>query len=118
VLGYAFGDRLLQAVAGRLRPHVHMPQDMVARVGGNEFALLLRMHSLDAAKDLAERLRKLVAGSRIRAGQGEESRGVVTISVGGAAMRPDEDALAWLQRADAALYKSKNGGRNRVTWAD
>lgn len=115
--GHAFGDEVLRAIGRALRTVV-VEGDSVGRFGGDEFALLLRMHSVAAAKELAERLRKLVAGSRIRAGHGEESRGVVTISVGGAAMRPDEDALAWLQRADAALYKSKNAGRNQVTWAD
>jgi diguanylate cyclase len=115
--GHAFGDDVLRAIGRALRTVV-VEGDSVGRFGGDEFALLLRMHSRPAAQELAERLRKLVAGSRIRAGQGEESRGVVTISVGAAAFRPGEDALAWLQRADAALYQSKNGGRNRVTWAD
>jgi diguanylate cyclase len=115
--GHAFGDDVLRAIGRALRTVV-VEGDSVGRFGGDEFALLLRMHSLAAAQELAERLRKLVAGSRIRAGQAEESRGAVTISVGAAAMRPGEDALAWLQRADAALYKSKNCGRNQVSWAD
>ena len=56
VLGYAFGDRLLQAVAGRLTQQVRSPDDMVARLGGNEFAILLQRADAAAAHDVALRI--------------------------------------------------------------
>jgi diguanylate cyclase (GGDEF)-like protein len=56
VLGYAFGDRLLQAVAERLRQQVRSPDDMVARLGGNEFAILLQRADAADAHDVAQRI--------------------------------------------------------------
>jgi diguanylate cyclase (GGDEF)-like protein len=56
VLGYAFGDRLLQAVAERLSQQVRSPDDMVARLGGNEFAILLQRADAADAHDVAQRI--------------------------------------------------------------
>ena len=114
--GHAFGDEVLRALARVLRS-VALPGDSVGRFGGDEFAVLLCMHTLEAASDLAERLRKLVAGARVRSGAGEGAQGQVTISVGAAASLLGEGGAAWLQRADAALYQAKREGRNRVVWA-
>jgi len=114
--GHAFGDEVLRALARVLRSVV-LAGDGVARFGGDEFALLLRMHTLDDARALAERLRLQVANARVRTGQGGEQRGQVTISLGAAALGEGEGALEWLQRADAALYQAKRGGRNCVVWA-
>lgn len=114
--GHAFGDEVLRTIGRALRGLV-VEGDSVGRFGGDEFALLLRMHTLDGVRELTERLRSLVAGSRIRTGHGDEARGKVTVSLGAAACVAGESALQWLQRADAALYAAKNGGRNRVAWA-
>lgn len=114
--GHTFGDEVLRAMARVLRA-VAAPGDSVARFGGDEFALLLRMHRLDEAHALAERLRNQVANARVRNAQGDELRGQVTISVGAAEWVAGEDGTQWLQRADTALYKAKRGGRNRVEWA-
>ena len=113
--GHSFGDEVLRAMARVLRA-VAAAGDSVARLGGDEFALLLRMHRLDEAQALAERLRIQVANARVRKGQGDELRGQVTISVGAAALVHGESAEQWMQRADAALYRAKRGGRNRVEW--
>ena len=114
--GHTFGDEVLRAMSRVLRA-VAAPGDSVARFGGDEFALLLRMHRLDEAQALAERLRNQVANARVRNAQGNELRGQVTISVGAAEWVAGEDATQWLQRADTALYQAKRGGRNRVEWA-
>jgi diguanylate cyclase len=58
-----------------------------------------------------------VAGSRIRRQGSTEPIGTVTVSLGIAERQPGELALAWVDRADQALYASKMGGRNRVTLA-
>lgn len=112
--GHAFGDDVLRALGRALRTVV-LPGDSVGRFGGDEFALLLRMHTPDAAQSLAERLRQAVASGRIKSADGQASEGV-TISVGGAHAQAGDSALKWLQRADAALYEAKRLGRNRVHW--
>jgi diguanylate cyclase len=114
--GHAFGDEVLRALARVLRS-VTAAGDSVGRFGGDEFALLLCVHTLDEARAVAESLRQQVAKSRVRVGQTGEQRGQVTISLGAAARVAGEDAGGWLQRADAALYRAKHDGRNRVAWA-
>lgn len=109
--GHATGDRVLQhftAVArGALRKI-----DLIGRIGGEEFAVLLPGVNGQGALDAAERLRQAVADTLLRA---EEDAIPITVSVGmtlldGADRGPD----AALQRADAALYQAKSAGRNRV----
>ena len=114
--GHVFGDEVLRAL-GRVLKSVTSAGDSAGRFGGDEFALLLCVHTLEEARALAEALRNRVAIARVRSGQGGEQRGQVTISVGAAARLAGEDAGGWLQRADAALYRAKHGGRNRVVWA-
>lgn len=107
--GHDAGDAALSAFAklchGSLRGH-----DLAARLGGEEFALLLPETTPEEALALAERLRREVSELTI---PGTEVR--MTISAGVSAVTPGEgsveDALA---RADRALYGAKNGGRNRV----
>jgi diguanylate cyclase (GGDEF)-like protein len=110
--GHPAGDfvlkRLAEVVAGAVRA-----EDVVARVGGEEFAIVLRDIGAQGAIDCAERLRRLVqsttfdhAGVRIPV---TVSLGVATIE-GGANVTPGE----LVQTADARLYAAKQGGRNRV----
>lgn len=114
--GHVFGDQVLRAVAQSLKSCVEAGQ-MAARVGGEEFAVLLPGAGLPQAQQLAERIRATIAGSRIRRRDSQESIGQVTVSLGVAARRHGESAEAWFERADQALYASKQGGRNRVTAA-
>jgi diguanylate cyclase len=79
--------------------------------------VLLPGTALPQAQQLAERIRATIAGSRIRRRDSHESIGQVTVSLGVAARRHGETAEAWFERADQALYASKQGGRNRVTAA-
>jgi diguanylate cyclase (GGDEF)-like protein len=103
--GHAGGDRVLQRVAGALRDGLRVG-DIVARWGGEEFCVLLPRMALPEAQALAERLTDLVAA-------GVEPR--VTISVGVAqAQAGQESAEDVIRRADVALYRAKEGGRNRV----
>ena len=108
--GHAVGDDVLRTAAARLR-EASRPTDLLFRWGGEEFALLAPATSAAAARALAERLRAhLVALPFAVAGD-------VTVSAGVAEHLVAEAATPWFERADAALYQSKEAGRNRVTAA-
>ncbi len=112
--GHGFGDQVLRAVAQVLKTLVAEPV-MSARVGGEEFAVLIPAITLDEARQLAERIRATVAASRIRRKGQEDVITRVTISLGVAEFQAGDSPTALLDRADAALYASKTGGRDRVS---
>jgi diguanylate cyclase (GGDEF)-like protein len=109
-LGHSAGDRVLQQVAQALRAGVR-DSDHVFRYAGDEFAVLLIGSDGDAARDVAERLRALVAET-----SGEPMQ--PSVSVGLASLRVGENAETLFERADAALYAAKRAGRNCVCSAD
>jgi len=113
--GHLFGDRVLQAVA-RVMKSCIKGRDMAVRFGGEEFAILLPETSSSGAMTLAETLRRTVSSGAIRRTDGGVI-GAVTVSIGVAAYRAAETLEHWIERADQALYASKQGGRNRVTLA-
>ena len=114
-LGHVAGDECLQTVAHALQAGLIRAVDMVARIGGEEFAVLLPGADLEGATRVAERLRAKVQDCAIAHPQ-SAAASVVTVSIGLAVSRPDApvefDALYHL--ADEALYRAKGAGRNRV----
>lgn len=111
--GHPTGDRVIRAVARVCRDHVREHVDLVARIGGEEFAVLLPETDSPAAQGLAERLRQAVAALRV--GCGKETMIGCTTSIGVATLSatcPSFEHL--LSRADQALYRAKAHGRNRV----
>lgn len=109
--GHALGDLVIKALAetclGSLRR-----ADVFGRLGGEEFAALLPGNSVDSALEVAEKLR--IALSQVAIAVPEGGTLHFTVSVGIAAMNPaDESPFEALNRADAALYRAKEGGRNR-----
>ncbi len=111
--GHAVGDAVLRLVAATLDQN--RPQTArVARYGGEEFAMLLPATPLQEAVHHAERLRGALASRRISLRANAETIGNVTISIGAARYEPAEPIGAWIERADAALYRAKREGRNRV----
>ncbi len=110
--GHAAGDVVLQQVAAALRANV--PQAaLAARVGGEEFAVLLPETRLDAAVAAAERLREVVADLDIGHEAGTSH---VTVSIGAAVWTSQMKTFADLMRvADAQLYVAKQSGRNCVS---
>ncbi len=111
--GHPFGDRVLVAVAQALT-QVLRTGDVVARIGGEEFALLFDETHPEAVANTAERLRQAI----IAAGAELNTEGLtVTASLGVAYRRPSETGESLLARADAALYQAKLRGRNQVVFA-
>ena len=106
--GHTVGDAVLRRV-GRALLATLRPGDLLARYGGEEFAILLADVDERAAADVAERLRRQVAES------GAEGAPPCTMSVGVAVIRPNEPFDALVARADAALFRAKDAGRNRVS---
>ena len=112
--GHAIGDAVLQHFAQLMR-NAFRKIDMAARVGGEEFAVILPGSDLAAARTSAERLRELVAKTPLVQGGKTIS---VTVSIGVATMVPsDFEADQTLIRADEALYRAKENGRNQVKMA-
>ncbi|MBV7431167.1 MULTISPECIES: EAL domain-containing protein [unclassified Acidovorax] len=108
-LGHRIGDILLVAVAQRLQSLLR-PQDTVSRLGGDEFLLLLPATSAPSAADMATRLLAAIA----QPFQVDPYELTTTLSVGIAMYPADGDSFDTLyQRADAAMYRAKQNGRNR-----
>lgn len=110
--GHPTGDTAIRALAQVCREGSR-EMDWVARLGGEEFALLLPGTELPQAVAVAERIRRLAEGRELLSEAGEPLR--FTVSIGVAVPGPDvSDGEALLARADAALYQAKQGGRNQV----
>lgn len=113
--GHALGDQCLQAVAGTLKSVFARAGELVARMGGEEFAVLLPGCDANNARKAAERLRKAIATLAV-AHADSPVAAHVTLSIGVAQFDPETtdrfDQL--LQRADQALYRAKSQGRDRI----
>ena len=109
--GHGVGDEVLVMLAERLRESVRSA-DTVARLGGEEFALLLPETSLSGALAVAERARSAFVGSGMRLKGGE--RLTVTASFGAADFPASPDRTSLMRDADQALYTAKRLGKNRV----
>ena len=110
--GHIAGDIVLRTVAAILVEHFQMPGDLVCRYGGEEFCVLLPDCPKDKALDLANALRKKIQGREIIL---RRQKTHVTASIGVAAFPGDAKGKEELiMKADEALYKAKEGGRNKV----
>jgi diguanylate cyclase len=111
--GHQFGDLVLKLVAKTMVEGIK-GRDQAARYGGEEFAILLPNTSLDDAAIVAEHLRETIGRKAIINRDTRQNLGAVTISVGVSAYRLGEPPYVFIERADAALYRAKQSGRNRV----
>jgi diguanylate cyclase len=112
--GHGFGDQVLKIV-GQVLQGLVPAGAVAARVGGEEFAVLLPSATLDEAQQLAEAICKRISAARIRRPASDETLSRITLSLGVTLHRIGESAQAFFERADQALYASKSGGRDRVT---
>lgn len=111
--GHAAGDEIIRTVARRIESQLRTT-DVLARYGGEEFVVLLPSTSITQAQTLAERLRACIADEQIPFENGSTR---VTISLGVAESNGSEKLQYILGEADAALYRAKGAGRNRVSLA-
>jgi diguanylate cyclase (GGDEF)-like protein len=107
--GHTAGDACLQAVARCVQDSIRS-SDLLFRCGGEEFLVLLSQTEPEGAVQLAERIRHNVQQLRLPVMDGRH----LTVSLGATDLRSEDDAGSIYQRADRALYKAKQGGRNRV----
>jgi diguanylate cyclase len=111
--GHPAGDQMLRTIADTCREATR-GRDLVGRLGGEEFAVLMPDATAEGAAAVSERLRLAVAAARIDAGNGVTMR--ATVSLGLATLR-GQDGDRLLSDADRALYAAKRAGRNRLTIA-
>ena len=110
--GHAAGDAVLRSVAEVIVTELR-PTDAAARFGGEEFIVILPNTPVGGAVAAANRLRLAIAATEVTADDGRRLP-AVTISAGAAELGRDPDADEVIKRADAALYRAKHRGRNRV----
>jgi diguanylate cyclase (GGDEF)-like protein len=108
--GHDVGDRVIVEIANACRAQKRK-SDVAARLGGEEFAMLLPETQLEAARVVAERLRETISKYVVSTAEGNVS---VTVSIGVSEASGTRNVLDLLKRADLALYRAKREGRNRV----
>jgi diguanylate cyclase (GGDEF)-like protein/PAS domain S-box-containing protein len=113
--GHGQGDECLKAVARTFEAAAARPRDMVARLGGEEFAMILPETDTDAARRIAEKCLRQISGLALPH-EGSAIGKVVTASMGIATVTPSAEVepRAFIDAADKMLYKAKQNGRNRV----
>lgn len=109
--GHAAGDRILKDITDIINLRIRVT-DSLYRIGGEEFVVVLEGADLHHAAHLAEQLRTLVEANELVANPS------VTISLGVAELKPGESPNDWLHRADEALYRAKDAGRNSTSISD
>ena len=112
--GHLFGDKVICAIADTLKSKVK-GQDAIARIGGEEFAVLLPETNIKGAFAVAEQIRHAVENGKIRRFDSDEQIGGISISIGIAPHCRGSDLPGLLDQADKALYTSKQNGRNRTS---
>jgi len=109
--GHVAGDKILKELAGAVQRKLRR-EDVFARVGGEEFAIIAPEVAMSGAKEVAEKVRRVVEATVFRF-EGHVIPTTVSVGVSSWTGKDDRSDLLYA-RADAALYKAKQGGRNRV----
>jgi diguanylate cyclase len=112
--GHLFGDKVICAIANTLKSKVK-GQDAIARMGGEEFAVLLPETNIEGAFVVAEHIRQAIESGKIRNQNSNDPIGGISVSIGIASNTKGCNLLEMLDQADKALYVSKQSGRNRTS---
>ncbi|VAW74303.1 hypothetical protein MNBD_GAMMA15-2599 [hydrothermal vent metagenome] len=111
--GHQIGDKILQYVASVLKKNFK-GKDLVARFGGDEFAVIVENAPIAGVKRVAETICEQIHESTLKRTDTGEPLGTVTVSIGCDCLKPDDKPADVVKRADKALYDAKQNGRNRV----
>lgn len=111
--GHLFGDKIIKIVATALSK-LTKGKDLVARFGGEEFVIVLPDTTLEGATTVAEKIRASLENGRVFNPKTGEEIKRVTVSIGVTELEVGEDINVAIARADEALYRAKQGGRNKV----
>lgn len=115
--GHQTGDQVIRYVASVIA-RVGEPPRLAARFGGEEFAVIFPSETMAALVPELDAVRREIGSRTLKRRSTNEDLGAVTVSIGVAEYQAGEGAMAFLERADAALYASKRAGRDRVSCAD
>jgi diguanylate cyclase (GGDEF)-like protein len=116
--GHPQGDRLLKFIGKVLVENLHRPSDMAARLGGEEFAVLLGDTDTVGAIKVGEAIRQDVERGKVPTLQGEPTSITISIGIGSIMPTMDGDFMDLVQQADKYLYIAKEGGRNRIVFKE
>ncbi|MFT7689240.1 MAG: diguanylate cyclase (GGDEF)-like protein, partial [Candidatus Azotimanducaceae bacterium] len=108
------GDLVLKKLVKTIKEEIR-GSDVVFRYGGEEFVVLLNKTNLEAATIIAERLRERVANLDLKQ---QDQLIKTSVSIGLSMLHPEDTVTRLLERADFAMYTSKNDGKNKVTICD
>ncbi len=111
--GHLVGDKVIKHIAAILKRHA-APHHQVARFGGEELAIIMPDTTLIEAFDFIEQIRLVLDVSRLTYKRNTETIGKVTVSAGIASLQAEDEISHLLTRADKALYRAKETGRNKV----
>jgi diguanylate cyclase (GGDEF)-like protein len=116
--GHLEGDNCLRQIAEVLDRSARRGGDFAARIGGEEFALILPAATLSDAANVAERIRAEIAALGIEHRSGQEGRVTISVGVAATSTATSQGPHTLINHADAALYQAKRAGRNRVSLAE
>ena len=106
--GHHTGDKVLRGVSEILQKRIYRRTDRIFRIGGEEFPVFLYNTNTSDGTEVAEGLCSGLAATPLLPDQ------PVTVSIGVATLRPDDEWQDWMKRCDENFYKAKRGGRNMV----
>lgn len=111
--GHTVGDNVIKFVASLIKKYAH-PHHHVARYGGEELAIIMPNTPQKEAIQIAENIRIEMEKSRLKRKTDNTPLGTITLSIGIAELKTGDDTESFVRRADKALYKAKESGRNQV----
>ncbi|MGZ4960752.1 MAG: GGDEF domain-containing protein [Methylomonas sp.] len=111
--GHIVGDNVIKYVASLMKKYAE-DHHLVARYGGEELAIIMPNTSQEKAIEISESIRCSMQSSRLQRKNDNQSLGSITLSIGIAQLQPGDSSESFIVRADNALYKAKQTGRNKV----